>query len=241
MIIKTERQEKKLSELGIIASYGLNIFLSMVEPGMTGRKIDNFAYEFFKANNVDSAPLKAYGFPGNICISVNETAAHGIPDDYIFQNGDMVNVDVSIHKDDVWVDTGMSIVCGKGSAEQLNLLKATREARREAIAAAKPDSHVRDIAAAVGAVAAKYGVGVVDNLGGHGVGDFIHEPPYISNVTSYVDNHVLRAGEVIAIEPILSYQNCSVLKSGAWHLNSPTQSAQAEHTIIVGTTTKIIT
>lgn len=213
----------------------------MVEPGMTGRKIDDFAYEVFKANKVDSAPLKAYGFPGNVCISVNQTAAHGIPDDYVFQNGDMVNIDVSLHKDNVWVDTGMSIVCGEASDEQSNLLKATREARREAIKAAKPGSPIKDIATAVEAVAAKYGVGVVDNLGGHGVGDFIHETPYISNVVKYAENHILRAGEVIAIEPIMSYQNCSVLKSGRWHLDSPTQSAQAEHTVIVGTTTKIVT
>jgi methionyl aminopeptidase len=135
----------------------------------------------------------------------------------------------------------MSIVCGTASSKQTNLLKATREARRKAIEAAQPDRPVKDIAEAVEAVAARYGVGIIDNLGGHGVGNFIHEAPYISNVSRYAETHILRAGEVIAIEPILSYQNGSVLKSGRWHLDSPTQSAQAEHTVIIGTPTRIIT
>jgi methionyl aminopeptidase len=241
MIIRTERQMKEMQDLGIIARAGLQILLSMVEQGITPKIIDDFAKDFFEANNVKSAPIEAYKFPGQTCISVNNVIAHGIPDNTPFKNGDMVNIDLSITRNNHWIDTGMSVVCGVASEKQKHLLKATRLARRAAIEAAVPGAKLVEIAQAVEKVAQRNGLTVIENIGGHGVGNFIHEEPFISNAVKNAQHGVLVKNQVIAIEPILSYGDSEVVRQGPWHLVSSEQSAQAEHTIIVGTPSKIIT
>jgi methionyl aminopeptidase len=240
-LITSGREREELIELGLIARFAKQIFLSMVEPGMTSKKIDDFAKDFFIANNVESAPMKAYDFPGQTCISVNNIVAHGVPNDVPFRHGDVVNIDVSITRNGLWVDTGHSVVCGEPSERQRNLLNATVLARTAAIQAARPGAALVEIAEAIEKVADSYGLKVIENLGGHGVGKYIHEEPYISNCVKNAEEGVLKAGQVIAIEPILSYDSRYVVEFGDWELGTATQSAQFEHTIIVGNPSTIVT
>lgn len=241
MIVRTERQRSTLVELGRIAHDTLRHCLEMVQPGVTGLEIDAFAAEFFSNNNVKSAPIEQYQFPASVCVSVGNTVAHGVPNDVPFEQGDMVNIDVSLTRDDVWVDTGRGTTAGEPTESQKYLLEAVYTARSAAVHAAKPGKPYIAVAQAVERTARRYGLTVIENLGGHGTGGSLHEPPYLSNVSKNADTGFFRKGQVVAVEPILSYKSTLVQSDGPWHLTTDTQAAQAEHTIIINTKPEILT
>jgi methionyl aminopeptidase len=222
---------------GAVVAEARDATLASVEPGITTRELDAVAREVLDRHGARSAPQLAYRFPGTICVSVNEEAAHGIPSaTRALREGDLVNVDVSAELEGYWADTGASAPVGRVDPVAARLLEATRLANRDALQVAKAGRPLRHIGRAVERRARRHGFSVVRNLCGHGVGRHIHEEPSVVNVEHPGDRTTLWEGLVLAIEPFLSVSGTAAVDGDdGWTLYTDDRSlaAQFEHTIVV--------
>ena len=205
--------------------------LAAVEPGMTTLELDDLGSRLLADAGAESAPRLSYNFPGATCISVNEEAAHGIPGARIILAGDVVNIDVSARLDGYFADTGGTMVVPPISPQKARLCHATQTALRNAVAAARAGAPINRIGKAIQSVAKSHRFKII------GIGHSLHEEP--EDIVGYYDrsdNRVLRAGQVIAIEPFLSTRSTYVDEGeDGWTLvgHPANLSAQYEHTLIV--------
>lgn len=236
MSIETPEELEAMRRIGAIVAEARDAMVAAVAPGVTTAQLDDVGRTVLERHGARSAPQLAYDFPGATCVSVNDEIAHGIPGARALCEGDLVNVDVSAELDGFWADTGASVPVGTISADRQRLLRATRAALDEAMAAVKPGRRVNVVAAAVQRVARREGFRVVANLCGHGVGRHIHEEPDIPNVVDRGNRRVFRVGDVFTIEPFLSPGARMALEdSDGWTLKTPdgSDAAQFEHTVHV--------
>ncbi len=211
-----------------------------VTPGVSTGELDRVCEEFIRAHpGAVPAFQGLYGFPGAVCISVNEEIVHGIPrPDRILGDGDIVSVDVGVTLDGWCSDSAYTFEVGEVDAETRRLLRTTQAALDAAVAAAVPGNHVGDIGAAVMATVEGTGMGIVRDLVGHGVGREVHEEPQVPNVGRAGYGPQLRAGMVLAIEPMLSLGTDRIKTlSDRWTVVTAdgTRSAHFEHTVAVTT------
>jgi methionyl aminopeptidase len=209
---------------------------AFVAPGVTTGEVDELAAELMAERGGRSAFLNYRGFPGNICISLNEEVVHGIGGKRKIEYGDLVKLDVGIVLDG-WVgDTAQSVAVGVVSPELEKLMAKTQEALVAGIFEAKEGARVGDIGAAVEEVVTKAGYSVVREFVGHGVGRKLHEEPQIPNFGKRNTGARLKAGMVLAIEPMvnLGRADVRVLKDG-WTVVTVDgkHSSHFEHTILV--------
>jgi methionyl aminopeptidase len=211
--------------------------LRAVRVGISTAELDAVGRDVLVRHGARSAPKLAYGFPGWTCISVNGDLAHGIPSTKKhLAEGDLVNVDVSAELDGYWADTGASAPVGRVPPRLTELLAATRLARDEAMQEARAGKPLNRIGRAVERRARRHGFHVIRNLGGHGVGRFIHEEPHVPNVFERGRTQPLWEGLVMTIEPFLTLRATEVIEaSDGWTLRTPDGSlgAQFEHTFVV--------
>ncbi len=177
-------------------------------------------------------------YPATICISFNEEVVHGIPNEHprIVQEGDIVGLDCVVTHKGLLVDSAITVIAGKGDSEAKKLLKATEEALMAGIKAARGGAHVGDVSAAIEAVGVKRGYGIVYELGGHGVGNSVHEEPYIPNVGDAGKGEELVPGMVIAIEPMFTEGTPKVklMPDGYTFVTKDgSRAAHFEHTILI--------
>jgi methionyl aminopeptidase len=226
-----------LKLVGAVVARARDAMLSEVRPGISTAELDEVGRDVMVEAGARSAPKAAYDFPGWTCISVNADVAHGIPArDKILRAGDVVNIDVSAELGGYWADTGASAPVGHVAPILSKLLAATRATQLEAMDEARAGRRLSRIGAVVERCARRTGFRVIRNLGGHGVGRFIHEKPHVSNVFDPRDSTVLWEGLVIAIEPFLSTRATHVVQAqDGWTLRTPDGSvgAQFEHTVVV--------
>jgi methionyl aminopeptidase len=178
------------------------------------------------------------GFPNASCLSLNDQVVHGIPDDRILKEGDILGIDCGLWLDHVCTDHAITVPIGKVSPEAERLLHVTQAAMMAGIKAAKPFRRVGSISAAIQAVAEEAGLGIVRALTGHGVGHHVHEAPSIPNIGRVGDGALLRPGMVLAIEPMLTLGSGDVeTEIDGWGIVTADHSlsAQFEHTVIITT------
>lgn len=209
---------------------------AMVAPGVTTGEIDRCAADLIKKKGGTSAFLNYRGFPGNICVSVNEEVVHGIGGDRKLLYGDVVKLDVGIVLNG-WVgDTAVSVAVGAVSSEVDALMRRTQEALHAGIAQAREGHRVGDICAAIENHVCSQGYSVVKEFVGHGVGRKLHEEPQIPNYGRAGTGPKLKAGMTLAIEPMVNMgrADVKVLKDG-WTVVAldGKPSAHYEHTILV--------
>jgi len=226
-----------LQRIGAIVAEARDAMGARVAPGVTTAELDAIGKEILDRHGARSAPQLAYGFPGTTCISVNDDLAHGIPSpERVLREGDLVNIDVSAELDGYWADTGASFAVGAVSVQSAQLLKATRQALQDAMEQATAGAPMHNIGRAVERRAKRSGFRVIRNLGGHGVGRYIHEEPHVSNTFEPRDRTLLKEGWVITIEPFLTTRATkAVTASDGWTLRTPdgSRGAQFEHTMII--------
>lgn len=243
MIVRTEDDVKNLRMAGTILSAVLDDLVAQVKEGTSAAELDLFADHALKQQGAVSAffgyrPEGApYPYPGTICISINDEVVHGLPTERkIFRRGDIVKVDLGLAYRGRFVD-GLRTVCvGEPDPAGRRLIEATKEALRVGIGIARAGAHIGDISAAVGRIARNHGLSVAADLGGHGVGDTLHEPPYVPNEGEAGEGEVLKEGQVLAIEPIFCEgAGDIVLAEDGWtyRTRDRKRSAEAEATIIV--------
>lgn len=237
MTVETEQDLLGLMRIGRIVGLTVRHMQEAVRPGMTTRELDAIGARFLSKHGARSAPILTYKFPGHTCISINDEAAHGIPGDRVIQPGDLVNIDVSAEMDGYFADTGASMQVPPFTPEKQRLLAAAQEALEAAISVARAGQPINVIGKAVEAVARKGGYSIIRELGGHGVGKKLHEPPHsVPHHFVRRATQKLREGQVLTLEPFLT--------TGAIHINTQPDgwtlrttdgslAAQYEHTVII--------
>lgn len=237
MTIDHDDDLEGLRRAGRAVAEARDAMLAAVAPGVTTGALDAIGRDVLRLHGARSAPQLAVGFPACTCVSVNHEAAHGIPSALrALAAGDLVNVDVSAELDGYWADTGASVPVGEASPRAVRLVEATRQAQRDAMAAARAGRPLRHVGRAVQRRARREGFTVLANLNGHGVGGYLHEPPSVPGVEDPSDPTVLWEGLVLAIEPFLSFSATHAVEGDdGWTLLTADGSlvAQYEHTVVV--------
>jgi len=240
MIVKTDEELKKLKNIGRIVAQIRDELIGMVKPGVRTKYLDEVAEKRLIELDAHSAPVKDYRFPGFVCISINNVAAHGIPSSYIIKSGDIVNIDVSAEKDGYYADTGATIIAGditEAQSPYLKFVETSKLALMNGIENARVGNRIYDIGSAISEIAFKNNYKVILNLTGHGIGRKLHESPKeISNYYCKSERDKLKNGHVLAIETFLSLNDEYVtIDDDGWGLitSESNRVAQFEHTIIV--------
>ncbi len=237
MIVQSEEDIKHLKAIGHICAMTLKTMMEHAKPGMTTLELDNIGMEFLKKAGAQSAPMAMYHFPGATCISVSPVIAHGIPNERVLQEGDLVNIDVSAEMNGYYGDTGASMVVAKQVPEYEKLLAAARSALEKALHVAVAGNPLNLIGQTIQQEAQRNGYGVIFDLTGHGIGHKLHEAPAeVFNYNKPKDHRILEEGLVLAIEPFLTTGKGHVFEErDGWSLRTidRTIAAQFEHTVIV--------
>ena len=236
MSIETDDQLQALQAIGRIVGRTLHELSSHVRPGITTAELDSIGARLLAAAGARSAPPLVYGFPGAVCISVNDEIVHGIPGDRRIMGGDLVKLDLTAEKDDYMADAALTVAVPPAADEALRLAACAQRAFGRAMREARARRRVSDIGAAVEQEVRRSGFSVVRELCGHGIGRTIHEEPQIPNYWDAHHHMRLTEGLVITVEPIISAGSGSAyLASDRWTMKTSDHSLAAhfEHTLVI--------
>lgn len=231
----TEAEIGRIRAAGRIASQALDAVGAVIRPGVTTEEIDRVAHEFVVAAGAYPSTLGYRGYPKSCCTSVNEVVCHGIPDDTVLRDGDIVNVDITAYLDGMHGDTNRTFRVGRVREEVDALVERTHEAMMRGIRAARPGRQVNIIGRVIETYAKRFGYGVVRDFTGHGVGAAFHTGliiPHYDSAPQYDD--VIRAGMVFTVEPMLTLGTHEWdMWSDDWTVTTRDRSitAQFEHTV----------
>lgn len=236
--IKTEAEIQAMREGGKILAHIFDGLKKQVKPGVSERELDAWVEnEIIKRGATVTYKTSEVNFPASICISVNEQIVHGIPTDYVLQEGDLVGFDLVITYKDMKVDSAFSMVVGgKPNGAQKHLMKATEQSLYAGIDAIKGPVRVGDISAAVEKVLKDAKLGIIRDLVGHGVGHEMHEDPEIPNYGKKGTGPLLTPGDTIAIEPMATLGGEKIkVDDDGWTISTKDGSLAAhfEHTVLV--------
>lgn len=234
--IRTNDELKLLRRAGHIVALCHNFLKEAVQPGSNGIALDAMVEEIIRSNGADPV-FKGYrGFPNATCISINNGVVHGIPTNQPLNEGDIVSIDIGVRYKGYIGDSAWTYGVGNISDKQKFLLTHTEKALWAGLSVIKAGIHLSTISYTIGKHAAQHKLGIVKELSGHGVGTKLHEPPIILNYGKPNEGPILKAGMVLAIEPILNLGNAAIktLPDGWTIVTKDGQdSAHFEHTIAV--------
>lgn len=202
--VKSEREIDLLREPCKIVRDTLEFVGSKIQAGMSTREVDELVERYIRASGANPSCLGYGGFPASACISVNEMVVHGIPDDRILKDGDIVSVDVVADKKGYHGDACRTFCIGAVAPEVRQLVKVTEECFFKAIEGLRAGSALFDIGYAVQQHAEAHGYGVIRSYTGHGIGREMHEDPSVPNYGKRGTGTRLRAGTVLCIEPMIA-------------------------------------
>jgi len=236
IILKSERDLDVMRPACAVAAKALDEIAAFIQPGMTTRRVDEFAAKCLKQHGAKSAFLGYRKYPCHTCISVNDEVVHGLAGDRGLRFGDIVSVDVGVFYRGYVGDTARTVAVGGCSMAAQRLMDVTERALYEGIAAATSGNRVTDISRAIQTYVEANGYGVVREFVGHGVGRSMHEEPQVPNFVDPKSNQKLRPGMTIAIEPMVTagQPGVKILKDG-WTVvtQDGSLSAHFEHTVLI--------
>ena len=236
MSIETPEDLAGLKAAGAVVSATLRACRRAVRPGITTAELDAVAARVFARHGARSGPVITYGFPGAICISVNDEVVHGIPGARRLRDGDLVKIDVTAELNGYYADACISVPVGRPKPQSARLAAASQAGLRKGIDAARAGAPRHAIGAAVEAEVEKRGFSVIRDLTGHGIGRRLHEQPDVKNWPDPADSEPLTDGLVITIEPMVSAGTSEVAElDDGWTVVTldGARSAHFEHTIVV--------
>ena len=235
--IHTETDFIKMRTAGRLAAEILDFITEYVQPDVTTNQLNNLCHDKVTANGAISAPLNYKGFPKSICTSVNHVVCHGIPDDQKLKNGDIVNIDVTVIKDEYHGDTSIMVQVGEVAPHASRLIDVTQECLYKAIELVKPGTTLGDIGHVIQQYAEKNYYSVVREYCGHGIGKVFHEEPQVLHYGRKGTGLVLEPGMTFTIEPMINAgkKDTRLNKSDGWTVTTQDGrlSAQWEHTLCV--------
>ena len=237
--IKRGRAIEGMRTAGRVAAEVLRACREAVAPGVTTHDIEVVCLNTAHALGAESSTIGYCGFPGALCVSVNDEVIHGIPGPRIIRMGDIVSLDVTINIGGWHGDNAVTVAVGEVPPETQELLDVTQRALYAGIAAAKPGRHLSDISAAVEKVARDGRCGVVREFVGHGIGHSMHEEPQVANFGRPGRGPILEEGMTICIEPMFTRgsHKVEVLKDD-WTVvtKDGLPAAHYEHTVLITAT-----
>lgn len=241
--LKGEKNIKVMLEGGKILGQMLQELGNFVKPGITTNDIDKLAKELvfsfakkYPKAKIQPAFLGYNGFPAHICISVNDEVVHGIPSEKVLNEGDVVGLDFGITYYGWNLDSAITVGVGKISRQAQKLLEATKKALEIGIDMARAGNKLGDLGFSIQKFLESNDFAVVRDLVGHGIGEKLHEDPYVPNYGEPGEGEVLKEGMVIAIEPMATLGDWHVAldKDGwTWRTKDKSIAAHFEHTVAI--------
>ena len=238
-VTKTAGEIEKMRVAGRLASEVLEMIEPRVEVGITTGELDRICHEYITSTqNAIPAPLNYNGFPKSICTSVNDVICHGIPSDRKrLKNGDIINIDVTVIKDEYHGDTSIMVMVGDVAPHAQRLIKVTQECLYKALDIIKPGTTLGDIGHTISQHAQKNYYSVVREYCGHGIGKVFHEDPQILHYGRQGSGMVLKPGMCFTIEPMINAgrRHTKLNARDGWTVTTKDGrlSSQWEHTLVV--------
>ena len=226
-----------MRKAGHLAAETLDVLTPHVVPGVSTEALNTLCHDYILEHGAIPAPLDYRGFPKSICTSVNHVVCHGIPNERkVLQDGDIVNIDVTVILDGWHGDTSRMFFIGKPSVKARRLVEVTYEAMMRGIRAVKPGATLGDVGHAIQVYAEKHRFGVVRDFCGHGLGRVFHDAPSVLHYGRPGTGIVLREGMFFTIEPMINAGRPEVkILDDGWTAvtRDKSLSAQFEHSIAV--------
>lgn len=236
IIIKSRKEIEKIRASCIIVSGALEELKKKVRSGITTRELDRIAEEFILKNGGVPA-FKGYkGYPSASCISVNEEIVHGIPSYKDLKDGDIVSIDIGVLLDGYYGDAAITVPVNEIDSESRRLLDVTEQSLYKALDFARPGCRVSDISCTIQDYVESAGYSVVREFVGHGIGSSLHEDPPVPNYGERGKGPRLKAGMVLAIEPMVNAGGSElVVLDNGWTAvtKDRKRSAHFEHTVAI--------
>ena len=234
---------ERIRTSGRIAAQAIEAVAAAIRPGVTTDELDAIGHDFLVAHDAYPSTLGYRGYRKSICTSINEVICHGIPDDTVLLDGDIINIDITAFHDGMHGDLNGTFAVGDISLDAANLITRTREALDRGIKAVAPGREVNVIGRAIESYARRFGYGVVKDYTGHGVGSEFHSGLVIPHYDASPDYAtVMEPGMVFTIEPMLTLGTPEHPGTSAWDewddgwtvvTRDRSLSAQFEHTLVV--------
>ena len=227
---------ERMRVAGRLAAQALQLVGKHVSPGVPTDELDRIGHEFLCDHGAYPSTLGYRGFPKSLCTSVNEVICHGIPDDRVIEDGDIVNVDITAYLDGVHGDTNATFLAGDVDEESRLLVERTEESLRRAIRAVKPGRRMNVVGRVIESYAKRFDYGVVRDFTGHGIGTAFHSGLIVPHYDSPYYDTLIEPGMTFTIEPMLC------LGTYEWEMwdddwtvvtKDGRRSAQFEHTLLV--------
>ena len=226
---------KRMQEAGSLAAHILDQLNKIIHPGISTLEINDFCHDLIIKNKAIPAPLNYKGFPKSVCTSVNHVVCHGIPNKKkILNNGDIINVDVTVILNKWYGDSSRMFVVGKTNKKVINLLKTTYECLHIGINEAQPGKTFGDIGYKIQQYAESKNYSVVRDFCGHGIGKEFHTPPSVLHYGNLGEGPELKPGMFFTIEPMINIGDWRIkILNDGWTAvtKDKSLSAQFEHTI----------
>jgi len=234
--VKSSDVISRMRESCRLAAEILRLSGEALRPGMTTDELDEYVHQLHVERDCYPSPLNYHGYPKSLCTSVNEVICHGIPDSRVLQDGDIVNLDVTVYHDGVHGDTNATFGVGDVDPQSRQLVAVTEEAMWHGIEAVRPGRPLSDIGRAIEDHAKRYRYGVIKAFVGHGIGEEFHGSIQVLHYYDSRNGQIMRPGMTFTIEPMISL--------GTWQHKmwdddwtavtaDGKRTAQFEHTVLV--------
>lgn len=230
----------KMREACRLAARTLDYIAPFVKPGVSTNELDRLVYEYTLSQGAQPAPLGYHGYPKSICTSVNYVVCHGVPDETVLLEGDIVNVDVTCVKDGFFGDTSRTFFVGEVRADVKDLVQAAQDAMFRGIEEVRAGATTGDIGFAIDKFVTRRGYSTVKEIGGHGIGKVFHMDPFVPSFGKKGKGEVLVPGTCLTVEPMINQGGPEILEFDIpgsaikyYHTKDGQLSAQFEHTVLV--------
>jgi methionyl aminopeptidase len=234
--LKTTHEIELLRKSSLLVGKTLGEVAKVIRAGITSKEIDKLAEDFILSNGAKPG-FKGYnGYPATLCISINDQVVHGIPDNTLLKDGDIVSVDCGVLLDGYYGDYAYTFEIGEVSEVKRELVKRTKESLYKGIEQAVDGNRIGDIGNAVQQHVEYYGFSVVRELVGHGIGKHLHEKPEVYNYGRKGTGIQLKEGMVICIEPMINIGRRNIIEmDDGWTIKTRDGKASAhfEHMVLV--------
>lgn len=235
--VHTAEELQQFREVCVLGREVMETARRFLRAGVTGDEIDRIVHAKSVELGCYPSPLNYCNFPKSVCVSVNEVICHGIPDCRPVQDGDIVNLDVTVYKNGWHADLNETFIIGTPDESTLNVVRTAYECLTQAVAMVRPRTMYRDLGTVISKTAASTGCSVVKSYTGHGIGRLFHTAPTVPHYAKNKGVGIMRPGHVFTIEPMINAGANwgDILWPDNWTAVSKdgSNSAQFEHTMVV--------
>lgn len=236
MLLKTNEEIAIIKKGAHILSQLHKELLPHIQPGITTAQLDKIAETYIKDHHATPSFKGYQGYPATLCTSINEEVIHGIPSNYQLKDGDIISIDCGVYYQGYHSDAATTHPVGNVTKELLNLLSQTKAALYHGIEQATTQNTLGDIGHAIQQHITQHNYHIIEEYGGHGIGQELHEEPHIPNYGEKRQGKKLKNGMVIAIEPLVSLGNGRITQAtDGWTVLTQDKKSAAhfEHTIAI--------